>query len=351
MPIQLFKQNGTLQFDSEQAVNGVCIGSFNIPAGTSFYKQWPLLAGCQLYVMFSGWMNQENPAGRLAGTSYPGGVPTISLAPNGARRFITVWATGSPGIMNMTGLQALSQYSTVAINPNGRGLNYIGQATFHRNDSWDLNSTYSPGYTGVCYYRINSPVEPVFVVQLDDGWTMSVAGEPVQVAAGVWEIGVTYRPEYINGHYGQPRWWYSYQTQVYCYARPTAQASPTTFAIFDTDGTLAYDLAIPGLLSAQSRCDFSGIGQQVYVPRTSVMGVIGTPNFVNCEKMYDGDNQDGSAGTWTFGFQIGSYRWNGNALRTEASPHSSQSGVGEYSYSTGSFWSPTAAIVVDLSLL
>ncbi|UDF33745.1 UNVERIFIED_ORG: hypothetical protein LHJ69_14105 [Shinella sp. XGS7] len=354
MPVRIFNSADQVTFDSDQCVNGVCGGSYFVPAGSGFYKDWPLLAGCGLRVVFHHRPDYNNPASVEKGISYPGSVPTISLAPNSTPRLLTVWITGAPTLLNIPGVQAQASNFGVAISPGARGMNYIGRAVFHRDDP--ANGPYDFPYTwpeaNIRYYRIAWHEEPLFAVRLDDGRSVSMTAA-YSVGPGLWEIGVRLRDVTAAG---VSRPWWSLVADVYAFGRPATPQSSPTFAVWAPDTSLAYDLARPGLLAAHSLCDFasspwpSGSTGAVPVSRTPVMGVIGNPSYGYEDYAYEGDNQDDSIGQhrWTSGG--GAWQWVGGGLAMVMEWHRFQSvSMGTRESFTQQVFQPSTAILVDLT--
>lgn len=361
MPIQIFNPAGGMIFNSDACVNGVCGGSFFIPAGASFYRQWPTLIGCTLRVVFHHQVDVLDSSSYAKGISYPSGVPTIALVPNAIARFMTVWVVGGPTIQSIPGVQALGSNGGVAISPAARGMNYIGRAAFARNDPRNLPFDGSGGTSnaGIQYYRIAYPEEPLFAVRLDDNRSVSLT-VVTQVSSGVWEIGVTCKKVAPDPDYW--RSWWSHPVDVYCFARPTSPQASPQFALWAADGSLAYDLARPGLLVAQALCEFGqgpavngslGITAPVPVSRTSVMGVIGVPNYAYEDYVYNGDDQDGGYGGHTWSSGSAAWQWSSGGLamtyawrQTQLVYYSPGGSRGNEFYEV---FVPSTAIVVDLT--
>lgn len=343
MPVHILNAAGGIVFNSDACVNGVCGGSFYVQAGASFYRQWPTLVGCSLRVVFHHKPDIFDVSSYASGISYSAGIPTVSLAPNAIARFMTVWIVGAPTIQNIPGVQAVAvSNGGVAINPAARGMNYIGRATFNRNDG------------GIKFYRIAHSEEPLIAVRLDDNRSL-VPTVVTQVSPGVWEIGVTHRLLWPDPGAGGV-----VEADVYCFGRPsTPQASPQ-FAVWAADTSLAYDLARPGLLVAHALCDFGAKPDlfdsnavAVAVTRTSVMGIIGVPNYVYEYYQYNGDEQDGSPGTYTLDRGTAAWRWVPSGLSMTFGWSDTQivngSPANSRAYEFYDLYVPSTAIVVDLT--
>lgn len=281
MGLRLWREDGTLTLDTDQVNAGICLGSFVIPAGQTFYRQWPLLAGCSIMVFQSWLMEADKIYDPALGVSYPSSVPTLSLSAVSFVRDITVWCTGSPSIQNIPGQQVVSLFNTVALSPSGRGLNYVGKATKHSDAPGNVpysNPVDPVAAPNAQIYRINCTNKPVVCMRLYSQSLVLLWGEPQQVASGVWEMRASRLMDPANPPESYKRWW-SYDTELYCFAQPTSLASPPCF-INDLDGTLAYDLRRGGLLGASNVVSGLLVDQPVTVSgMPTVCGVIGNPAY------------------------------------------------------------------------
>lgn len=346
MPIHILNAAGNITFNSDACVNGVCGGSFFVPAGASFYRQWPTLVGCSLRVVFHHKPDIFDVSSYEKGISYPAGIPTVSLTPNSLARFMTIWIVGAPTIQNIPGVQAVATSNGgVAINPAARGMNYIGRAAYHHDDGLSA---------GLKYYRIAHPEEPLMAVRLDDSRSV-VPTVVTQVSSGVWEIGVAHRK--ISPDPGAGAF---LDADVYCFGRPTSPQASPQFAVWAPDTSLAYDIARPGLLVAHDLCEFGAKPDlfasnvvSVSVSRTSVMGVIGASNYVYEYYQYNGDEQDGSPGTYTMDRGTAAWRWVPAGLAMTFGWSDTQivtvSPGNSHAYEFYDLYVPSTAILVDLS--
>lgn len=206
--------------------------------------------------------------------------------------------------MSSPGLHMLSSAGTIAVSPNGRGLNYVGKAVFNRSQAG--------GWYDDQVYRVSSPTIPVLVLRLYPGYAVRMQLAPVEISTGLWEFAAAK----IDVDRIGPSPDSSAQLDVYCFARPASPQAAPQFYITDTDGvTLAYDLARPGLLAASHILSFpyQGWGETISSPPT-VMGVLGDATFFE-DNLYTNEEQDGSF-SYSNSLEVGSWFLNsaGNYL-------------------------------------
>lgn len=72
----VYNAAGGVQFNSANALAGMCLGSFSIPPGNTFFKNFPLLTGCVLRAFQSYGYVGSDVASPSSGVSYPGGIPS-----------------------------------------------------------------------------------------------------------------------------------------------------------------------------------------------------------------------------------------------------------------------------------
>jgi hypothetical protein len=252
MPVQTYFPDGSLMFDSDAVRGGICVGIYEVPSGQAFSRSFPLLAGATLRVSaFAGRRLAYRP-GSAAISINNAGTPSVSAAPVALDRVITIWADGSPAIQSGAGLQALNDQGVLALSPAGRGLVYIGKATY---------ATYNPrpvsgGLTEPAYWHItiSSPTRPVAVVDMSNGIRLYNRPGFVSIGSGVWRAEVIAVAD--GSSTGLPPSTLV-TPDVYCFAVPAAPGSGGIAAIYDEDGTLAYDLLAGRMLYSAAHVSIS----------------------------------------------------------------------------------------------
>jgi len=284
MPIKTFFPDGRVMFDSGAVQNGVCLGLFVVPAGTTLYKQFPLLQGATLRAM-SYWGTSTDYSGNVGMlTINNSGIPsiTVGMLPYFDQAYL-VWATGTPSILAGAGMQALNSAGNVALCPNARGLNFIGLASYvDFVPSWDSTETDDDGQPmeGECGYRvveISSPASarPIGIVKMVEG--SYIANAPIfkYVGSNKWRAEVRALSAPVTLSSGWPSSFGS--PDVYCFATPSSAANSPRCAVWDTDGTLAYDLLAGKVMMTNGHIDFSNTVSSQTAPSLSAFGIFGTP--------------------------------------------------------------------------
>lgn len=303
MPIKTWDTSGNVLFDSDAVVNGVCLGAFEIPAGTSFSKSFTLLAGATVRVM--GLTGGTDLSG--VSVSYPGSVPTVSASASAFSRYIVLWATGTPSITSGAGMQAVSASGTVALSPAARGCNYIGKATY----SSTTASTGTPNTGGELGYVTmtisGSPNPPVAVLGVTNTAYARIVRGPIWIGSNSWTLDVQAVASLPTS--GGTSWPSLVTPDVYAFAPPVSPGSGARAAVYDTDGTLAYDLLAGRLLVTAGPLSFpAGTGSDTYSQAlpggvsTSLCGAFGVPFYEEVRSSFRGGttyHQRTLAAMWT----------------------------------------------------
>lgn len=280
MPIQTWDSAGNLLFDSDAVANGVCLGAFRVAGGSSFSKSFPLLAGASVRVMgLTGDMDLSGVS-----VSYPGSVPTVTASATALTRYFVLWATGTPSIVSGAGLQAVSSGGTIALSPNARGCNYLGKATV----TGTTTSTGSPnagGDLGYVTYTITGAANPpVVVLEVTSSRFSAIRRGPISLGGTSWTVDVQSVATRPNP--GDTSWPTLLQPELHVFTPPNAPGSGPQAALYDTDGTLAYDLLAGRLLVTAGPLSFpSGTGSDDYFQTlpsgvsTTRCGIFGVPFY------------------------------------------------------------------------
>lgn len=299
MGIQTFFPDGSLMFDSDAVAGGVCCGCYEVAAGASFYKEFPLLQGAQLRVSVSMYSSTTYGTTTSSVSVNNSGVPSVSVSPIAVRRLILVWATGTPSIMSGAGMQAVSAGQTIALSPAARGLNYLGIASYLQ-----LTPTQAPDWdVGNWLVQISSPTPPVGVVDMSGGIYLMRTPTFARVSGDVWQAKVVacgdrglYKPSTSI-----------LQPTIHCFATPANPSASPAAALYDVDGTLAFDLLAGKLLTSISEFSASSsemmagadLSVQRSLPAASKYGLWGGANYVESARI------GGSSMHWYQGaFQI-----------------------------------------------
>lgn len=296
MPIKTYGADGTTVYFDSDDTSGICLGSYSIPANTTWSKSWPLLAGATIRV--SGTWNSQ--AG-LTTISYPNSIPTLEAASTTYDRILIVWATGTPTISGSGyGIQAVNTSGVIALSPAGRGMNYIGTASYYsvvnNFGTPNPNAFADMGYWVV---RVESSTQPIGVPVLTDGRYIRFDN--------FWLVSGTTWQGYIRAVDTAPAigsaWPTLQQPTIHCFAVPPSPGSGAQCALYDTDGTLAYDLLANKL--ARSWGAFSITpgdnhnSASVTLPSFSgTVGFLGTPNFTSTQFIDNVDAEYSRAAFW-----------------------------------------------------
>lgn len=278
MPIKTFSPDGlTTLFDSDAITTGICVGVYYIAANTSFTKSFPLLAGVTLRVtdtfgLVLGNSGATDPYYSSVSISYS--PPTVTVTPITYNRNILIWSTGTITITSGAGIQAVSSAGTVALSPQGRGLTYLGKATYISTTPTVLTTPQSLGYKtvqitsppgsqiiGIVDMTTGSPwiqQMPYFVYSGTNTWTADV--QATTTSATVFTVTLA-------------------APDIHCFAIPVAPGSGPQCAIYDDDGTLAYDLLAGKLLTSTGRVTFTSTVDTATVPSLTKLGLLGYSNL------------------------------------------------------------------------
>lgn len=239
-------------FDSDAVRGGICVGIYEVPAGVAFSRSFPLLAGATLRIS-SGLVSKRDylPGSGLISVNNAG-VPTVSAPPVSRSRAITIWADGAPAIQSGAGMQAMNDQGNVALSPAGRGLVYIGRATY---------TTYHPtrqmgGYKESAWWevQVSSPTRPILVVDMSNGIRLFNRPAFVNAGGGTWTATVVAVP--ASELLGAPADVLA-TPDLYCFALPSSPAAGGVAALYDEDGSLAYDLLAGRMLASAAYVSFT----------------------------------------------------------------------------------------------
>ncbi|MFG6457860.1 hypothetical protein [Roseateles sp. BYS96W] len=279
MPIKTWDTSGNVLFDSDAVVNGVCLGAYLIGAGTSFSRSFSLLAGATVRVM------GLNGGTDLSGVtvSYPGSVPTVSATAIPVDRYVVLWATGTPTITSGAGIQAVGATDTVALSPAARGCNYIGKAVYVGTTA-SAGSPLNGGTLGSVSLRVTSPTPPVMVLGVTSGAYSRISRGPYSLGGNDWGVDVQSVASLPTA--GASSWPALLTPDVYVFAAPALPGAGAQAAIYDTDGTLAYDLLAGRVLTSSGPLSYpAGSGVDDYsaaLPAgisSTLCGAFGTPYY------------------------------------------------------------------------
>lgn len=248
MPIRTYFPDGSLMFDSDTAEGGLCVGLYSIPAGSSFSKSWPQLAGATLLV-------SSDSGGVVPLPTVSGSVPTLSLTPNSRARCYMVWALGLPAIMNGPGITAQAGDGNLSLVTGGRGLNYIGRASYVGTVERVTNTGGSESAYKVV--RVTSTTQPVGIVDLSSGCSVKSAPDFRNVGGNTWEGRVVACASAPTAFGLPPAAADLLEPVVQCFAVPAAPGLGTQFALYDDDLSLAYDLLAGRLLTCAQMVSFA----------------------------------------------------------------------------------------------
>ena len=300
MPIKTWDTSGAVLFDSDAVVNGVCLGAFLIAAGTSFSKSFPLLAGATVRAM------ALNGGTDISGVtvSYPGSVPTVSAAAVAVDRYVVLWATGTPTITSGAGMQAVGATNTVALSPSARGCNYIGKATYSGTTA-SLGSPLNGGLLGSVSMSVTSPTPPVIVLGVTSSTYSRISRGPYSLGGNHWGVDVQSMTSLPTA--GASSWPALLIPDVYVFAAPAYPSNGAQAAIYDTDGTLAYDLLAGRVLTSSGPLSYpAGTGANEYAVALpsgisqTLCGTFGHPYYNEVRSAARGgqDIQRTLAATW-----------------------------------------------------
>lgn len=239
MPCRTYDVNQVPILDTDLMDQGVCVGTLSAQPGTMATKSFPSLTGCSLLAMSSIGGSYASEAG----VSYPGGVPTVTLAPQGAYpQFATLWIYGTRTLQPSSGINAVTPSGQIALGPETFGLHFVGRATFVGFvASWGNQESGGLGYG---QYIFDSVQPPAVVAQLVPGQYVSVLGVAAHPSiANRWVITVRAfsAPSGFN-------WGALTAPVVCCFARVNSSSNDSKGVIYDSNQNEAWDLCRPNLL-------------------------------------------------------------------------------------------------------
>ena len=286
MPIKIFDTDGfTKLFDTDEILNGVCLGVINVPAGTSYQKQFDLLAGAQVRVVTP---NGSSVSGVTI--DYPGSVPRVTFSAVGWDRDVVLWATGSPTILNSAaGVQAVSIYNTVALSTAARGMNYRGKGV-HVDTTVSLGAKVNQTYNfenklGSVTLRFYAPSRPLLIARVVENQYVRQLLPVVDVGGGAWDA--KFQCVDSTAPNETAAWPTLLVPDVYAFASSVVPTTSPEFSIRDLDGSIAYDLTAGRLLSTSGGLTYAGGSStpdsyQLPLPSgvpTNQVGVLGMPYY------------------------------------------------------------------------
>jgi hypothetical protein len=303
MPIRTYFPDGSLMFDSDTAEGGLCVGLYSIPAGSSFSKSWPQLAGATLVVC--------SDAGRIVPLPSVGGsVPTLTLSPSSVDRCYMVWALGLPAILNGPGITAQAGDGNLSLVTGGRGLNYIGRASYvgtvERPSSGAIRTS---AYKIV---RVTSATQPVGIVDLSSGCSVQSSPAFRNVGGNTWEGRLVACATAPTAFGVPPAAADLLEPVIQCFAVPAAPGLGTQFALYDDDLSLAYDLLAGRLLTCAQMVSYAA-GDLVPTLGHSVSTVGGSLGLFGSASVRIESARGTASSTWSTGF----WRRSGSTLYLE----------------------------------
>jgi hypothetical protein len=270
-----------LVFDSDNVPFGMCLGVYTIPAGQTWSRSWPLLAGCTLRVTTL----YATTATVGVSVSYPSSVPTVSAATYPYERVIVVFASGSPAATSGAGVMARTSSSgAVALSTKGRGLNYIGKAV-HTATSPAVGTPSRTQMDGqynrppIVVVTITSVNRPVPVIKLGLHWQVAINAFASN-GNGTWSMSMF---SLDTGPASNATSWPNAVTpEVYCFAAPTDGGAVTVRD--EQTGELSYNLTSSPLLSIAGQATWSANQIDTYRPipagiATGAVGAFGHTMF------------------------------------------------------------------------
>lgn len=281
MPVKTWDASSNLIFDSDSITNGVCLGVFDIASGSTFSRTFSLLSGATIRVLSiygtTPAYDTSDPAATITVTGSP---PTVAASAVGYDRTILLWATGTVAIVPGAGMQALNASGNVALTPEARGLNFIGKATYTGGGVASVGGGAADGYLGSKTISINSPAgaRPIGVVRMDGGEYVRWPPIFFYAGSGVWQAEI----QAVGSLPSYSTWPALATPEVYCFAVPATASTAPKLAIYDSDGTLSYDLMAGRILDTAGRVTVpagatSDTSKSVSIPAVTIPGLYGYP--------------------------------------------------------------------------
>jgi hypothetical protein len=153
---------------------------------------------------------------------------------------LVIWASGTPSINTSgAGMQAVNTSGVIALSPSGRGMNYIGTASYYQQiASFGTPNPNADAVLGYWRVRVESSSRPIGVPVFSEGRYFRFDNFFL-VSGTTWE-------GYIRAVDSAPAiasaWPALQQPTIHCFACPPSPGAGAQCALYDSDGTLAYDL-------------------------------------------------------------------------------------------------------------
>lgn len=265
MPVQTFRPDGSVIFDSDTAPAGVCIGLHFYASGQAETRTYPSLAGADVRALSLYGSNDP-----LTAVDYSLGYPRLTIGSATGARLISVWAVTPPTITPGPGIQAVNQNGALVLTSEGFGLYYVGQPWLH---AVVENSGGPTGRVmGRRIYRINSANPVVPVIRLDAGWYSQLLSV-TNLGGGLWEIEAIH---ISAGSYDGTGLRAQGAPTIACFARPTVAQTNPEASISDTSGAVSWDLMRSDWLRLHARPDLSSpTVTSAPIPWAASIGVLG----------------------------------------------------------------------------
>lgn len=344
MPVKTWDIAGALLFNSDLITNGVCLGVFDIASGATFSRTFSLLGGATIRVLSiygtTPAYDTSDPAATITVTGSP---PTVTASAVGYARTILLWATGTVSIVPGAGLQALNASRNIALSPQARGLNFIGKAAYTGGGTASVGGGVD-GYLGSSTIRIASPsgARPIGIVRMDGGEYVRMPPLFTWGGDGYWYASiqaVATLPKFST-------WPILVSPEVYCYAIPASAISSPKFAIYDIDGSLAYDLMAGRLLDTAGRVTVpagttADASMSATIPTVSIPGLYGYPAI---------NGQEGARFSTIDRYLAGYWHLSGTTLSVHAAiTDYSDGGVSPPANYVNRYWAASQAEIIDLA--
>jgi hypothetical protein len=213
-----------------------------------------------------------------------------------------LWVTGSPGIVNMPGMQAVSSSGTVALHPSARGMNYLGKATY---DS--LTPIFYDSGTGqrtLASWNFSAPsfftsdMQPVVVIDMSAGF-FTIGAMGMSWDGSRWRGSISAftslptKDNFVSLTAQTP--------DLYLFARPSAPAVGTAAcAVYDDGNVLAFDLLAGPLLASKAVLSYSSGTFSLAAPSVTKLGIFGDPANWATERIEGFPQTTQDCGYWRF---------------------------------------------------
>lgn len=344
MPVKTWDASSNLIFDSDSITNGVCLGVFDIASGATFSRTFSLLSGATIRVLSiygtTPAYDTSDPAATITVTGSP---PTVAASAVGYGRTIILWATGTVAIVPGAGMQALNASGNVALTPEARGLNFIGKAAYTGGGLASVDGGVD-GYLGNRTIRVASPAgaRPIGIVRMDGGQYVRMPPLFAWGGDGYWYASI----QAVATLPAFSTWPTLVEPEVYCYAVPASARTAPKVAIYDSDGSLAYDLMAGRLLDTAGRVTVpAGIttdtSKSTTIPSVSIAGLYGYPAI---------NGQQGARFSTIDRYLAGYWHLSGTTLSVHAAiTDYSDGGVSPPANYVNRYWAESQAEIIDLA--